>query len=213
MTGTVIERPRNAACDTPTDELTSLQTRVARLERERDQLLAVVDILQAISASPNYSDILQTVARELGGTFSLDRCSIFLSSCWREARLVATYEDPTLTNLIVDPERYPELKHALDSSETVFISDASAEPKLSAARAALQLGHVRSIVVVPIRWRGVTIGAILLRTAQGAPAFTDRDLQFCEVIASLTARVLSDAWRSEPQLRGRRAPEAPRTSP
>ena len=213
MTGTVIEQPRDPACDRSTDELATLQTRVARLERERDQLLAVVDILQAISASPHFLDILQTVARELGGAFALDRCSIFLTGRSREARLVATYEDPTLKNLIVDPDCYPELKRALDSSETVFIPDASAEPQLSAARAALERRNVRSIIVVPIHWRGATIGAILLRTAQGAPAFTDRDLRFCEVIASLTARVLSDARRSEAQVRGRRVPEAPRAGP
>ncbi len=213
MTRRVIEQRRDPACDTPADELTHLRARAAELERERDHLLALVDILQAISTAPHFLDILQTVARELGETFALDRCSIFLTGRSREARLVATYEDPALTNLIVDPERYPELKRALQSGETVFIPDAAADPQLSAARVSLELRNVCSIVVVPIRWRGATIGAIQLRTARGAPAFTERDVRFCEVIASLTARALSDARRSEARPRSPYDASHPRPAP
>jgi len=40
--------------------------------------------------------------------FGLDRCSIYLAGeVAAEARLVATYEDPTLRNLVVDLDRYP----------------------------------------------------------------------------------------------------------
>ena len=52
--------------------------RGAELQRERDQLVAVVDILQDISSSLHFVDILQAIARKLGETFGLDRCSIFL---------------------------------------------------------------------------------------------------------------------------------------
>ena len=45
-------------------------------------------------------------------------------------RLVATYEDPTIRNHIVDLERYPELKRAIQSGETVFIPDAANDPSL-----------------------------------------------------------------------------------
>ena len=56
-----------------------LRARVAELQRERDHLVAIVDILQEVSASLHFVDILQTIARKLGETFGLDRCAIFLS--------------------------------------------------------------------------------------------------------------------------------------
>jgi hypothetical protein len=37
-------------------------------------LLAVVDILQDISGTLHFVDILQVIARKLGETFGLDRC-------------------------------------------------------------------------------------------------------------------------------------------
>ena len=56
-----------------------LRSRVAQLQKERDHLVAVVDILQEISSSLHFVDILQSIARKLGDAFGLDRCAIFLS--------------------------------------------------------------------------------------------------------------------------------------
>ncbi|MBV6521128.1 MAG: hypothetical protein MNPFHGCM_01255 [Gemmatimonadaceae bacterium] len=180
------------------DELAALRLRVDDVSRERDQLLAVVDILQEISSSLHFSEILQRIARRLGDMFGLDRCSIYLVGTGREeVRLVATYEDPSLRNLVVDLDRYPELRRAFDSGQTVFIPEASLDPLLEGARLALDERSVRSIVVLPIRWRTSVIGAIFLRTERGSVPFTDRDIRFSEVIASLTAKALRNAHRFE----------------
>ncbi len=175
-----------------------LEARIAELERERDQLVTVIDILQGISSSLHFEEILQTIARKLGETFGLDRSSIYLAADAREARLVATYEDPGVRNLIVDLERYPELKQALESGKAVFIPDAATDPMLRSARAALEGRNVRSIIVAPIMWQGTTIGAIFLRSGERATApFSDHDVRFCQVIASLTASALRNAHRFE----------------
>ena len=189
-----------AAPDRPA-EVARLEARVAELQRERDHLVAVVDILQEISTSLHFVDILQTIARKLGEAFGLDRCSIFLAGESEEVRLVASYEDPSIRNLVVDLNRYPELKRAFDSGETVFIPDAANDPMLRNVRQALDLRNVRSIVVVPIRWRGTVIGAIFLRTEREATPFSDSDVRFCQVIASLTAKALRNAHRFEALLR------------
>jgi GAF domain-containing protein len=182
-------------------ELATLRTRVEELERERDHLVAVVDILQELSSSRHFVDTLQTIARKLGEAFGLDRCSIFLAAKSAEVRLVASYEDPTLRNLVVDLDRYPELKRAFESGETVFIADAANDPMLSGIKALLDMRNVRSIVVVPIRWRGSVIGAIFLRTERGGALFSEADIRFCQMIASLTAKALHNTHRVEARLR------------
>jgi GAF domain-containing protein len=114
---------------------------------------------------------------------------------------VASYEDPTIRNLVVDLNRYPELKRAFDSGETVFIPDAANDPTLRGIKATLDTRNVRSIVVVPIQWQGNVIGAIFLRTDRDAEAFSDADVRFCQVVASLTAKALRNAHRFEALLR------------
>ena len=190
------DEPRDAAA-----EIGRLTARVGELQRERDHLVAVVDILQEISTSLHFVDILQTIARKLGEAFGLDRCSIFLSGESEEVRLVASYEDPSIRNLVVDLNRYPELKRAFESGETVFIPDVSADPMFKNVQHALDLRNVRSIVVVPMRWRGTVIGAIFLRTERDGTPFSDSDVRFCQVIASLAAKSLRNAHRFEALVR------------
>lgn len=205
MISTAVERPpEEPQASGDGDTITRLHTRIAELERERDHLVAVVDILTEISASLHFVDILQTIARKLGDTFGLDRCSIFLLGDQRDVRLMATYEDPAISNLIVDLDRYPELKRAFESGETVFIPDAAADPMLQRVETVLALRNVRSIVVVPIRWRGTVIGAIFLRTERDASPFSDRDIRFCQVVAALTANALRNAHRFEALKRGQK---------
>jgi GAF domain-containing protein len=184
-----------------TDDIARLEARVAELTRERDNLVAIVDILQEISVSLHFVDILQTIARKLGEAFGLDRCSIFLAGERSEVRLVASYEDPSIRNLVVDLDRYPELKKAFESGETVFVPDAMSDPMFSAVRDSLFTRNVRSIIVVPVRWRLDVIGAIFLRTERDATPFSDADVRFCQVIADLTAKALRNAHRFETLLR------------
>ena len=184
-----------------TREIERLEARVRELQRERDHLVAVVDILQEISTSLHFVDILQTIARKLGEAFGLDRSSIFLAGDSEEVRLVASYEDPSIRNLVVDLNRYPELKRAFESGETVFIPDATNDPLLRSVRANFEERNVRSIIVVPIRWQGTVIGAIFLRTERDATPFSESDVRFCQVIAGLTAKALRNAHRFEALLR------------
>jgi GAF domain-containing protein len=195
--------PSSPAATSPdsADELAALQVQVDDLRRERDHLVTLVDILQEISGVFHFSDVLQAIARKLGETFGLDRSSIFLTGDAADLRLVASYEDPAIRNLVVDLGRYPELQRAFDSGETVFIPDATTEPMLRDIKALLEVRNVRSIVVAPIRWRGAIIGAIFLRTERDGAPFLESDVRFCQVIASLTAKALRNSHRLEALVR------------
>jgi GAF domain-containing protein len=180
------------------DDVERLQARLTALEQERKHLLAVIEILQDIGGSLHFADVVQSVALRLGETFGLDRCSIFLAERGGEnVRLVASYEDPGIRNYVVDLDRYPELRRALQTGETVFIADVATDPSLGTARWALAARKVKTITVIPISWRGSAIGAIFLRTFRDGPSFSAADLQFCQVVANLTAKALRNAHRFE----------------
>ena len=182
----------------PVEAASVLAARLEELERERARLLAVVEILQEISGTLHFVDILQAIARKLGETFGLDRASIILADRGgRTARLVASYEDPTIRNLVIDLERYPEIRQAMDSGETVFIADATHDPLLQHVKGALDRRKVRTITVVPIKYRGAAIGCMFLRTFKAGQSFSEADVRFCQVVAELTAKALRNAHRYE----------------
>ena len=79
----------------------------------------------------------------------------------------------------------------------MFIADAADDPALKHVRGQLLSRRVKTITVVPITWRAVAIGAIFLRTFRDGPTFSDSDVQFCRVVAYLTAKALRNAHRFE----------------
>ncbi|NOT07203.1 MAG: GAF domain-containing protein [Gemmatimonadales bacterium] len=181
-----------------TDQIARLQGRVDALERERKQLVALVDLLREISGSLHYVDIVQTVARRLGNAFGLDRCSVFLAERGGGAvHLVASYEDPAIRNHVVDLSRYPELRRALETGTVVKIPDAMKDPSLAGVFAVLSSRKVQSITVVPITWRDAAIGAVFLRTFQGGAELTEQEIEFCRITAELTSRALRQAHHFE----------------
>jgi GAF domain-containing protein len=191
-----------SATPEPTEAAAVLAARIEELEKEREHLIAIVEILQEISGTLHFVDILQAIARKIGEAFGLDRASIILSDRGgRTARLVASYEDPTIRNLVIDLERYPEIKRAMESGETVFIADAPSDPALQHVKGALDRRKVRTITVVPIKYRGVAIGCIFLRTFKEGATFTDADVRFCQIVADLTAKALRNAHRYESLVR------------
>jgi GAF domain-containing protein len=175
-----------------------LQARVRELEHERKHLLAIIEILQEIAGSLHFVDIMQSIARRLGEVFGLDRCSIFLAERdGKTARLVASFEDPSIRNYVVDLDRYPELRRALTTGETVYIPDVEQDASMAHLKGTFDTRRVRSITVVPITWRRAAIGAVLLRTFRDSAPFSETDVRFCEVVASLTAKALRNAHRFE----------------
>ena len=79
----------------------------------------------------------------------------------------------------------------------MFVPDALNDPSFKGIRGQLEERNVRSIVVVPIQWQGTNIGAIFVRTVRTAPPFSDVDVRFVKVIASITAKALRNAHRFE----------------
>ena len=86
----------------------------------------------------------------------------------------------------------------------VIRPDATSDPMLRSIKSALDTRNVRSIVVVPIQWQGAVIGAIFLRTERDAQPFSDADVHFCQVVASLTAKALRNAHRFETLMRSQK---------
>ena len=180
------------------ENVQQLCARIEELEQERRHQNAIIEILEEISGSLHFVDILQSITRKLGELHGLDRCSIFLAERHgKSARLVASYEDPGIRNYVVDLERYPEVKRALQSGEVVFIPDGTSDPNLKHIWDVLERRGVKTISVVPITWRGAVIGAIFLRTFREGADFSDADVKFFRVVGGLTANVLRNAYRYE----------------
>jgi diguanylate cyclase (GGDEF)-like protein len=165
--------------------------------RTRDLLF---DIFQEVSAALRADEIFQTLVRRVGHAFGLTHCSFVLTAPGEEkGRVVAVYENPSIRDLRVELERYPEIQEAIRTERPVVIHDVREHPLFETMRerwAQEQIEvKVQSAVALPVFVLGRAAGVFFLRTVQGDPRLRPQDVAFANTIAQAAARVLENEER------------------
>src|SRR2546422_8277955 len=114
-------------------------------------------------------------------------------------RVVAVYENPSIRDLRVDLERYPEIQEAIRTERPVVIHDVHEHPLFETIRKRwlhqqLEV-NVQSAVALPVFVQGRAAGVFFLRTVQGDPRLRPQDVSFANTIAQAAARVLENEER------------------
>jgi diguanylate cyclase (GGDEF)-like protein len=165
--------------------------------RSRDLLF---DIFQEIAASLRPEEILQTLVRRVGQALGLAHCSFVLTAPGEAfGRVVAVYENPSIRDLRVELARYPEIEEALRTEQPVVIQNVKEHPLFAALRGKWEAQslevNVRCAVALPVLVQGNPAGVFFLRTREGDPDLTARDVALAETIAQAAAKVLENEDR------------------
>ncbi|MGH7338350.1 MAG: diguanylate cyclase, partial [Myxococcota bacterium] len=182
------------------DALVRLRT---ELEEARDALRTrdlLFDIFQDVSSALRAEEIFQTLVRRVGQAFSLSHCSFVLTSPGEEqGRVVAVYENPSIRDLRVELERYPEILEAIRTEHPVVIQDVHEHPLFESIRrrwGSQQIEvNVQAAVALPVFVQGRAAGVFFLRTERGDPQLRPQDVSFANTIAQAAARVLENEER------------------
>ena len=112
----------------------------------------------------------------------------------QKCRLVADLVRGKPVGLALNTLRFTPKKGAKLVHKVLESAVANAENNLSADVDELK---VQSITVIPISWKGSAIGAIFLRTFQGGAELSEQEVEFCRIVAELTASALRQAHHFE----------------
>jgi len=180
-----------------------------RLGRELTQARAdalaraeMVDILREITTSLRPGEIFQVLVRRVAQGLRISRCSILLASPGdATATLVAAFEDPDLHDLSIQLRRYPELRRALDTGETVLVEDVSRDPLYADTRAEWQAEGqdvpTTSAIAIPFALQGHRAGVFFLRTCGGDTPLGRPDVQFAEGVIRASVSSIEKAYDLE----------------
>jgi two-component system, cell cycle response regulator len=167
----------------------------ARAEaRSRNELVA---ILKEITASADSAEIYQILVRRVA------RCSVVIATPGEsEGTVVAAYENPNLRDLRVDLNKYPEIKRALETGETVMVSDIDADPlyqDVLITWGSQQTGgrRTKSVIALPFTLAGRRTGVFFLRTTADDPPLNRLDLGFAEQVIEAAVTALEKAYDLE----------------
>lgn len=169
----------------------------ARAEaRSRSQL---VTILQEVTAALDPDQIYQILVRRVAQGLRIARCSVVLSSDRPgEGTVVAAYENPTVRDLKVDLDKYPEIVRALESGETVLVENIEEDPLYQTVRTTWgnesQSNRTRSVIALPFSLRNQVAGVFFLRTTVEDPPLNPLDLSFAEQVIKTATTALEKAY-------------------
>lgn len=183
-----------------------LHVRMGReLTQARADALAraeMVDILREITTSLRPEEIFQVLVRRVAEGLRISRCSILIASPGdATATLVAAYEDPQLRQLPVQLRRYPELRLALDSGQTVLVQDVARDPLYADTRAEWEAEGqevpTTSAIAIPFALQGHRAGVFFLRTCGDDTPLDRPDVQFAEGVIKASVTSLEKAYDIE----------------
>jgi two-component system cell cycle response regulator len=186
-----------------------------RVGRELNQARAeartrseMVDILQEVTASLKPEEIYHILVRRVARGLKISKCSlIFATPGEEEATVVASYENPMLRNLRIGLNRYPEIRRALDTRQTVLVTDVATDPLYAEARTEWEIEGwqvpTRSAIAIPFVMKDQRAGVFFLRTTVEDTPLNHSDVAFAEQVIKAASQALDKAYDLESAVLGR----------
>ncbi len=169
------------------DALLAKEEELRRAREEVESRRKMVDILHEVTGQLSSEEIYRILTRRLARALNISRCSLVLARPGDEIGLVATaYEDPSIRNLEVRLDRYPELRTALEQGVSVLIEDAHTNPIFEDIRAIWDAEGrevpVRSAIALPFTLDEWRTGVFFLRTTDDELPLTKDDVDFADTV-------------------------------
>jgi PAS domain S-box-containing protein len=164
------------------------------LHREQ-ALFVMLEITQALVSSHDIQEILYTVVRRIADVVEVDRVSIVLvpDDAAGSGYVVAASDDAALSNLRLDLQKYPEIRHVLATREALRVDDVLTHPLLDGVRSSVTGTRLSALTLLPMVFEGKAIGVLFIRAQTTRGALDEQQVSFCQVLANATAIALRNA--------------------
>lgn len=166
------------------------------LHKEKKDLEALIELTYFITSTLEPRKALYLVVKKLSEIINVTRCSMISIDAENKgyANVVSTFEDPNITNIKLDLQKYPEIRKALSLKKPVVVKEALKDPMMKEVRDIISPMGIRSIMVIPVIFHDEVIGTLLLNIAKAERTFTEREKRLCTAIASASANTLYNAF-------------------
>jgi two-component system cell cycle response regulator len=173
-----------------------------RAQQDADSRRKLVDILHEVTGDLSVSELFHLLVRRAARALSVSHCSVVLARPGEShANVVAAFENPGLQQLIVQLDRYPELKAALDSGQPVLVEDLDTHPLYEGVRQVWGIEGIevpiRSVIALPFSIDRGQYGVFLVRRTRDQERFGPADLEFAQAVITAAVAVIQRAQMVE----------------
>ena len=169
------------------EALRSTEEELVRAREEAESRRKLVDILHEVTGDLSSDEIYHILARRVARALSISHCSVVLAKPGDRIGIVATaFENPSLRNLEIQIDRYPEIRAALDHGRAVLIQDVRTSPLYAEIRKQWESEGrevtIRSVIALPFTLDRLQAGVFFLRRTQDEPLLTQEDVEFADAV-------------------------------
>ncbi len=173
-----------------------------RAQQDADSRRKLVDILHEVTGDLSVAELFHLLVRRAARALGVSHCSVVLARPGEaHATVVAAFENPGLQQLVVQLERYPELRSALESGQPVLVEDLDTHPLYEGVRHAWGIEgievSIRSVIALPFSIDRGQYGVFLVRRTRDQDRFGPADLEFAQAVITAAVAVIQRAQMVE----------------
>lgn len=166
------------------------------------------DVVRDLNAAVTANEMFQLVTTRAADIWGVRRCSVVVYDGEGAGRVVASSETDEAAGLLLDLDRCPEIRAALESGTPLLVEDVSASPLLREMREEWEHQGIspplRSVIVVPLCFAERTRGALILRSTRAEPPMGGEAVAIAVQIVEGMIRALGRAHIFETLIEQRR---------
>jgi PAS domain S-box-containing protein len=187
-----------------------LQTLSERSLQQTQELLSLLGVSQALSASLELEPVLKQVAEHIAQALDADRVAVLLrpaegpvdlseAEVPERLRLMTLYAPLTGHMPLPDPvdvplDQYPLLAHAVRRRRHLILHPHRPQPDLQSLYDLLQNPKGGTVIVQPMVRRDRVMGVLLIVNDHQPTSFESRDIRLCESIGAQMAAAIENAY-------------------
>ncbi|MFQ5737304.1 MAG: diguanylate cyclase [Thermodesulfobacteriota bacterium] len=163
------------------------------LEEDKRNLETILEITTKLSATLDPTEVLNTIVARVADTTEAVRCSILLIAHDDEGYVLASHDNPGVTELRIDLGKYPEIQRVVESKTPLALDDIVEDPIMAPVKDKIQELHDMSVLIVPIVFHDEVLGTLFLRTRKKEGGFSKKEIDFCRIVANSSFHALKNA--------------------
>jgi len=173
------------------------QLRISDFYREiaedNRNLQNLLEITSAVSASLDPPEVLRIIVSKVAEVTNAVRCSIVLIVKEDEGYVLASHEDPAISELKLDLEKYPEIKQVIETKTPLALDDIASHPLMSSVKEDVAGLKDMSALIIPIVFDDEVLGTIFLRARRKESGFSVKEVDFCRIVANSSFHAIRNA--------------------
>ena len=160
---------------------------------DNKNLKHILDITNAIGDTLDTSEILETIVNHVARVLDAYRCSIVMVGEGDKGYVLVSNDAPEVRDLQIDLCKYPEIREVIRTRDPVSMDDVTQHPLMQEVGDLIRDLEYTSIMVVPVAYKEHTLGTLFLRARRKNKGFTDKEIEFCQVVANASYHAFKNA--------------------